>query len=389
MKFSDLNKDKKTPEKAPSPELPAAAFPAPPPSPWGAPPRPQIPGNSSPPPPPRKPPIPLEAAKAVAAVSLALQRQTAQQTYGQAIGAMKTFLREDASIPAAYRPIDDAARALVSLILENNSALLAMTVRSTASNYLYAHSVNTAVLAAFIARGMGWDVNRLQTLAVCSLLSDIGMLKHLGLAREARALTSEERQEIRLHPVESRRMLDLIHDIEASVRKTIAEVIEAEMAVKTPAKARDNLEKGSDLHMAAEIIALCDIYEAMSHPRSWRKPLLPHEAVKTLIIKHGEDFSRPIIKMFVEKLSIYPPGSWVELNSGELAVVVAANPKLPTIPTVEIRVRADGSPLEPTQTVDLSQISMTHVAKAVDETEIVLRDKKLMLQLQAARWWVE
>lgn len=303
---------------------------------------------------------------------------------------MKGFLRTDSAFPGAgYQSVDLAARDLVALIRENNEALLALTVRSTASNYLYAHSTNTAVLAAAIARGLGWDADRLHTLTVCALLSDIGMLRHLAKASEPRMLNSEERQEVGLHPMDSKLMLEMVPDIEASARRTIGEVIEAEMSFKNPAKVHDTLEKGSDLHTAAEIIALCDMFEAMSHPRSWRKPLLPHEAVKTLIKKHGGDFSRPIIRGFVEKLSIYPPGSWVKLNTGELAVVVAANPKMPTIPTVEIRISSDGAPLESPQVADLSQVPMTHVAKAVDETELPLRDKRLMLQLQAARWWVD
>ena len=416
MRFSDL-KDDRPPERPKKPrskfEPPEKVPPPPPPPPAPAPAAKPAPGPASffsglsgpskvppvagpfpvkrplPPAPAPAPaaaagkvPLPMRTAEGV--VSLEFQRRAAQDVYGAAILAMKALMRD-----IALGPVDsyDGLRALVHQIREQlrtgEGALMMLTTRSTASHYLYAHAVNVCILSMDLALGLGWSDDQLEILGLSALLMDIGLTKFLKLADLPRALTPEEFQEIQLHPMESRKMLDHLHGIEESAKQTISEIIAHEGARKS----RPGGFK--DAHAAAEIICLCDIYEAMSHHRAWRAALLPHDAVKTMLKQNSQQFDRKLLQAFVERLSLYPPGSYVEITGGEIAWVLAANPKTPTLPTVEVRLRADGTVKSPPNSINLSQQPLIHIERAVDETKLHLSDKRLLLAFQANRWWVE
>lgn len=326
--------------------------------------------------------MPMRTAEGI--IALESQRRSAQDVYGNAITTMKELMRDIAVGPVQSY---DGLRRLVHQIREQlrsgEGALMMLTTRSTASHYLYAHAVNVCILSMDLALGLGWNDDQLELLGLSALLMDIGLTKFLKLADLPRALTPEEFQEIQLHPMESRKMLDHLHGIEESAKQTISDIIAHEGHRKTwPGSL-------NDVHMAAEIICLCDIYEAMSHHRAWRQAKLPHDAVKTLLTRNSQQFDRKLLKAFVERMSLYPPGSYVEITGGEIAWVLSTNPKTPTLPIIEVRLKVDGTVQSPPTIIDLSEHPFIHIERAVDETKLPLSDKRLLLAFQANRWWVE
>lgn len=337
----------------------------------------------------KKKPAPLLPANPAAPASLESQKQAAHKIYGQAILVMKALLKDVGRQPVnTQNQLNVVVAQLLEAIKSNNRALLILTSRSTASNYLYAHSVNLSILAMKVGLGLRWPDDQLHILGLSALLHDIGMIKYLGLSAEPRALTPEEHQEVRLHPTESQRLLAYIHDIEETVKHTISLII-GQAHERKGGAGYPKAAKLEDIHMAAQIIGICDMYEALSHQRSWREPLLSSDAVKFMIKKHSQEFARPLLQAFLEQVSLFPPGSYVQLTTGEVGCVVETHSKMPTRPCVEVRVSADRSAQVPPILVDLSQSPLTHIQKPVDETKLNLKDKKLLLAFQSNRWWVE
>lgn len=379
MKFSEFEKKKELP---PSPE-PAKSDAAPPP-------RPPLFSPKLPPAEPKRGVLAPSAAHFSAPPSLAAQRQSAHKAYGRAVAAIRALLKDiERQAPHPNGEVSACVNEMLKLLQEGNQALVAMTAHSTASSYLYAHSVNTAILSMHVAIGMGWEHDALVLLGLSALFNDIGMIKYLGLTQKPRALTREEFEEVQLHPVESQRLLEFIHDIEQTTKQAISDIIGQERGRKAGKGYPRGFSKAEDLRLASQIIGLCDIFEAMSHPRSWREAILPSDAVKDLIKKHSEDFSRPLMQAFLERVSLFPPGSYLQLSAGEIACVVAANAKFPTRPVVEVRLAADRSPQDPPTVINLAENPLIHILRPVDETKIGIKDKKLAMALQAARWWIE
>src|SRR5438093_13079276 len=90
-----------------------------------------------------------------------------------------------------------------------------------------------------------------------------------------------------------------------------------------------NKLKGSQIHDYAQIIGIVDIFDALIIPRRYRRRILPHEAVRELLMAEQSSFSRELIRALVEQLSVYPVGTTVGLNTGEVGVVTERNAGYP------------------------------------------------------------
>jgi hypothetical protein len=101
------------------------------------------------------------------------------------------------------------------------------------------------------------------------------------------------------------------------------------------------------------------------------------------------NFDAAMLKSFIEIISLYPLGSYVRLNTDEVARVTGVNRGLPTRPKITIITDPAGNRMAAPKLADLAASPMLFVKEAVDETKLKLADKKLMLELKAIRWWVK
>ncbi len=70
------------------------------------------------------------------------------------------------------------------------------------------------------------------------------------------------------------------------------------------------------------IVAIADRYDALTTARRYRRfSITPYEAVTYLVHYSGTFFDPLLVKLFVEMIGIYPPGTLVHLDNGDLGVV--------------------------------------------------------------------
>jgi hypothetical protein len=113
----------------------------------------------------------------------------------------------------------------------------------------------------------------------------------------------------------------------------------------------------------AKIIGICDVYVALCQARIHRGALTPYEAIETIFSDMKDQFAPHVASALLDALSMYPVGSLIQLDSGEIGQVVAANPQTPTRPVVEILLDTTG-PVYPPKFVDLAEDSWVNI-KAV------------------------
>ncbi|MBI5244231.1 MAG: hypothetical protein HY922_11240, partial [Elusimicrobia bacterium] len=143
----------------------------------------------------------------------------------------------------------------------------------------------------------------------------------------------------------------------------------------------------ADRKLAAHLIGICDIYEALSHPRTWREPLPCHEAVITIVKGLAKKFDHRAVQAFVEAFSLYPPGSYVELSNGQIARVIAVKAQTPSLPTVEVRLDPNGKPPSQALILDLAKSPLARIVRAVDPAKLPIEDKMVRSAFEAERWW--
>lgn len=180
-----------------------------------------------------------------------------------------------------------------------------------------------------------------------------GILHHIGMARIP---TSIRHKKAKL----SEKEINLIRQTpEAGSVYLRGCGIEDERILAATAQAPERFDgsgprglSGNGINRMARIIGLLSMFEALIHLRTYRKRLLPRDAIRELIGKHKEKFDPSLLKALIEVISLYPVGTYVQLNTGDIGQVVLVHPHLPLRPKVHLTMDKLGNGITP-RDVDL------------------------------------
>lgn len=236
---------------------------------------------------------------------------------------------------------------------------LVVAMQHTKDEYLYDHCVNVSLLSMAIASHLGLNRDRIAEIGLGGMLHDIGMLRVPDSIRLGQdALTEREWHEIHRHPLHT---LDMLDDLRGLPQ--IVKFIAYQTHERGDGKGYPRGCMGDQLHAYAKIVAIADVYAAMTRARPHRRALTPYDATKTILMDGTLDkFDRTLVRAFLDTVALFPVGSQVSLSDGSEATVLRANPGMHTRPVVE-RVSSDG--ISTGQIIDLSRVDTIHVVKAM------------------------
>jgi len=221
--------------------------------------------------------------------------------------------------------------------------------------YTFAHSVNVCVLSVSLGVRLGLSKRELSELGFAALFHDVGKVRlPLNILNKPGELNEQEWEEVRKHPVFgvktllSKRSLDRF--------STRAMVVSFEHHLNLDLSGYPQLSFKKDLNLFSRIVTIADVYDSMTSGRVYAKtPLTPDEALRRMLGKEGKAFDPVLLKVFINMLGIYPVGSVVILDSGEVGVVMKANPAELSRPEVAIIADKSGKK-DKMETVDLTKI---------------------------------
>lgn len=227
-------------------------------------------------------------------------------------------------------------------------------------DFLFNHSLNVAQLSMVVGDQLGLPGGQIRELGLGALLQDIGMLKVAGpFLLAPRSLTPDEWAQVRQHPVHTLDCLDRM--------KTIPEIVKFiayQSHERVDCSGYPRRRHGMLIHPLARIVAIADSYMAISSQRPYRSGKIPYLAMENLLREVGTNrYDRTIFRNFLDSLSLFPIGSYVELSDGTTARVLRSNPGHHTKPVV-LCLDSDGS--ESDEELDLSRMELTQVVRAVD-----------------------
>src|SRR3989338_1257551 len=233
---------------------------------------------------------------------------------------------------------------------------------------LAAHSVNVCVYALMLGIGINYTREQLIELGITALLHDIGMVFIPEIiVNKSGKLTATELETIRKHPYYTYKILQTIGEKYSWIAEVAYQEQEREGGQGYPRGL-----KGDKIHDYAKIIGIVDVYEALTHHRPQRKGYMPHEAVKLILGNQKDFFSNDIKRLLLTKLSCFPLGSYVKLNSKAICKVVEINEDSPLRPTVEILSDSQGSKLLTRKVVNLADAPLLYIIGTVYESDLPL-----------------
>jgi len=192
---------------------------------------------------------------------------------------------------------------------------------------------------------LGHDELRAHTLA--------GMLHHIGMAQvssdirhKKERLSRSELSEIKQAPQYGYDFLEQCNVTDPCILQATSQ--SSEHFDGTGEKGLS----GSDIAWSARLIGVLSMFEALIHYRPYRARLLPRDAIREIVKHHKKSFDPMMLKALIESISLYPIGTYVQLNSGEIGMVTRIHPRLPLRPVVNIEMDIQGHKVPPRQ-VDL------------------------------------
>jgi HD-GYP domain-containing protein (c-di-GMP phosphodiesterase class II) len=95
-------------------------------------------------------------------------------------------------------------------------------------------------------------------------------------------------------------------------------------------------KKGEEINEFARIVAVADVYDALTSDKPYRKPMMPVAAFKHIISNNKKAFDPRIVKLFFDKVSPYPIGFTVHLPDGRDVIVAENIEGQPLYPKVKV-----------------------------------------------------
>jgi len=240
-----------------------------------------------------------------------------------------------------------------SSVARNPGALISIARLKTADDYTYMHSVAVCGLMIALARQLDLDEAQIREAGMAGLLHDVGkMAIPLEVLNKPGKLTDEEFTLIKGHPAAGHEMLASgrgVSEISLDVCLHHHEKIDG---TGYPHKLA-----GDQISLFARMGAICDIYDAVTSERPYKKGWDPAEAVHKMATWSKGHFDERIFQAFVKSVGIYPVGSLIRLQSGRLGVVIEQTPSSLLTPRIKVFFSIKSQTRMPPEVVDLSRPS--------------------------------
>ena len=286
-----------------------------------------------------------------------------EQTRVEAVATAKTIMEKiklgkkvDATLAK------QTTNKLVDELCRNYGTLMNFVDMRTKNDYLYGHSVSVCILSVLTGISLGYDELRLRDLGVGALLHDIGKTQIASdILNKNGRLTVEEIEEVKKHPWLGFEILRKNPDISLMSAHCAFQHHERFDGSGYPRGL-----KGKEIAEYAHIVAIADVYDALTADNTYRPAVPVYEALSIILKAGGTYFDEEIVNRFAENIAVYPIGSVVRLNTNEIGVVVDLSKEYKTRPVIRIIIDRNKRQVNHLMEIDLSKNPRLYIADVVE-----------------------
>jgi len=253
----------------------------------------------------------------------------------------------------AMTEVTNTITPLVDSIFRNPDTLTLLSNIKEANEDLETHSINCCILSLTFARHLGFDKAKTIELGITALLHDIGETQIPNDILNRRGnLSAEEQKILQSHTIIGASMLSEVKGIPHSAISVAQHHHERANETGYPDKlSLDNIG------LFTKIISVIDVYDTLTTGTGSQPPLSCSDALKHMYDWRNDLFDPAVVEQFIQCLGIYPIGSTVELNTGDMGVVISIPEKSRLSPSVMLIKNAKGQTYLPPRIANLSVLN--------------------------------
>ncbi|AOT68674.1 HD-GYP domain-containing protein [Geosporobacter ferrireducens] len=227
--------------------------------------------------------------------------------------------------------VDKSVKPLIDEVLSHNNILGRLRQIETGDAYTFNHSMGVCVLSTMIGKWLDYSSSDLNKLATAALLHDVGKGKiPAEILNKPGPLTTEEFEIIKKHSVFGYEMVKGTEGIDHDICCGILQHHERMNGSGYPFGI-----KGDRIHEFAKIIAIADIFDAMTSNRVYKTKESPFKVAEILAENSFASLDPYIANVFLSNISKFYVGNIVKLSTGEVGEIVLLNQQMPTKPLVK------------------------------------------------------
>lgn len=250
---------------------------------------------------------------------------------------------------------------LLGCILNSDEVLMVLTDTLIYDEYIYQHSFQVTLYSLAIAKELGYSYDKLKVIGIGALLHDVGkMMVPSEVLFKPDRLTDQEFETIKQHASNGFEILRNLHTVSLLVAHCAFQHHERIDGSGYPRGLTED-----EIHPFAKIIAVADVFDAVTSNRVYRGKMLPCEGIDIIKSGRGTIFDQDVVDAFLKSVVHYPNGTVLLLSDGRRGVVAKQNVRHAALPCVRI-FEENGQLLDSTYTIDLSE----HIDVLIEKVEM-------------------
>lgn len=253
-----------------------------------------------------------------------------ERQLASAAGMVRGFNQRVFSQPQQVRAdADHLISGLASSMLVEADVSLQLMADKIGGEDVYSHGLNVALLGMMVARQLQAPPAVVQGVGLAALFHDLGELEVPDKIRRKTEPWTRAEQQIMQQHVEHGVQLGRKLGLPADALQAMAQHHERADGSGYPAGV-----PLAQLPLISRILAVVDTFDEACNPTIVSRSLTAHEALSAMFSQHSAQFDPLVLNTFVRCMGVYPPGTVVQLSSGQRAMVVSVNTTKPLRPVV-------------------------------------------------------
>ena len=316
-------------------------------------------------------------------VAIEVEFRQAAAVYNQSVDSIGELLRPVARQGGVLeaKAVQESVTRLTDSVVRNPDALLLVSRLRDKSADAHARALQVSIYLVIFARFLQLAREELDLLGLLGLLQDIGKTRLPAELLERKGpLSEEESMTVRRHVEYSAEILANTPGLPTKLPELALLHHERQDGSGYPKGL-----KGEEIGLYGSMAAIADTFDALTAVRPHADPVSPSAALSYLYKERGTAFHPDLVEQFIQCIGVFPVGSVVELNSGEIGIVLTQNLVRRLKPRVMVVLDAGGNPMKPHKILDLDKDpkatpdELYRIKRTLEQTKVSVDPREMFI----------